>query len=238
MSRHTPQERGPITHQWAAVQEAYISVPFFCLSSIGSSQLAAAARESKGEIGSIHLLLPTGPALEATTPYHQENLGGLYFSYLLAPKLLSPFSPLQPTEGKNKGVGSIRMKQREKANNKNGQNLALCRTSSSGRKDTRLLWNKTVYWNRPSFVSSWFSMASKLSVACFVWGEDSTSDIAPVERITRQRQKPCGEKRCRGKSALLRRRDCSSKYLTLHNPLSTGRRLRHVTLAKPSKFIF
>jgi hypothetical protein len=84
---------GPITHQWAAVQEAYISVPFFCLSSIGSSQ-PAAARESKGEIGSIHLLLPTGPALEATTPYHQENLGGLYFSYLLAPKLLS-FSPLR-----------------------------------------------------------------------------------------------------------------------------------------------
>lgn len=29
-------------------------------------------------------------------------------------------------------VGSIRRKQREKVNNKNGQNLALCRTSSSG----------------------------------------------------------------------------------------------------------
>ena len=29
-------------------------------------------------------------------------------------------------------VGSIRIKQREKVNNKNGQNLALCRTSNSG----------------------------------------------------------------------------------------------------------
>jgi hypothetical protein len=86
---------GPITHQWAAVQEAYISVPFFCLSSIGSSQ-PAAARESKGEIGSIHLLLPTGPALEATTPYHQENLGGLYFSYLLAPKTVVTLLPPPP----------------------------------------------------------------------------------------------------------------------------------------------
>jgi hypothetical protein len=44
-------------------------------------------------------------------------------------------------------VGSIRIKQREKANNKNGQNTDLCRTSSSGfyiQAFTALRWEVSI----------------------------------------------------------------------------------------------